>query len=51
MTELKLNAKIFESEQRKVNDELLRIDYAIGDLNNNIVATDNYIDKHVPFKI
>lgn len=48
--EVKLDDDKFLREVERVNDAFQQVKYSIGDLNNNIVATDNYMEKYLPFK-
>ncbi|CDW81758.1 UNKNOWN [Stylonychia lemnae] len=50
LQEVKLDKQQFNMDTKKIEEQFSQIDYSLGDLNNNILGTDNYIEKYLPFK-
>lgn len=46
----KVNVELYNVNQEKINEKFVEQDYCLGDLNNNMVASDNFMEKYQPIK-
>jgi hypothetical protein len=51
LQEVKLDKIVFQKEFEKMSEDVKVIRMATGDLFNTGQATDNYIEKYLPFKL
>ncbi len=46
----KVDGDMYKGNQEKIAEKFVEIDYCLGDINNNMVASDNFMEKYQPIK-